>query len=256
MATSTLSSGASRIVTLADLQRLPDPKPIGRYHVPVRHDHLVTAIETQVHQAGYEIRRESLCVNGTNSDRIFGTLDLTPIATTAKLGTVQGRALGFRHGNDGSMALSMVAGERVFVCDNMIFSGDTVVLKRKHTRGFDVGRDVAAAMDQLVQRYIDLDVLVARLQEETLPDRTAEAVIYDAFMRNDVMALRYMPEVHDWYFGTRDTAEPETVTDVAPRSAWGLYNAFTRVIRGFDGHRTQEATSTVTNYFTREFSLN
>lgn len=258
MATATLSGSHSRIVTLDDLRKLPDPKPIGNYHVPVRHDLLVSEIEKQVEQAGYVIRREQLAINGGmhSGDRIFGTLDLTPMSTTAKLGTVQGRAVGFRHGNDGSMALGMVAGERVFVCDNMMFSGDAVVMHRKHTKGFDLQRDVAEAMDRLVDRFIDLDALVEKMQNEALPDRTAEAVIYDAFMRSDVMALRHMPEVHDWYFGAAEENAAETITDVAPRSAWGLYNAFTRVIRGFEPHRTQEATAGVTRYFTREFNLN
>jgi hypothetical protein len=49
-----------------------------------------------------------------------------------------GKSLGFRHGNDKQMAIQIVAGGCVFVCDNMSLYGSTVVLKAKSTHGASI----------------------------------------------------------------------------------------------------------------------
>ena len=65
--------------------------------------------------------------------KLFGTLDLT-------LNGIGGTcaSLGLRTANNKTMSLSMIAGLRVFVCDNMAFSGETIILRRRHTRGLDL----------------------------------------------------------------------------------------------------------------------
>jgi hypothetical protein len=42
-------------------------------------------------------------------------------------------AVGIRNAMDKSMCIGLMAGTRVFVCDNLAFSSDGVVIKRKHT---------------------------------------------------------------------------------------------------------------------------
>src|SRR4051812_22884309 len=60
--------------------------------------------------------------------RLFATVDLgSPLATGVTL------AVGIRNSFDKSLPLGFVAGNRVFVCDNLAFRSDLSV-KRKHTR--------------------------------------------------------------------------------------------------------------------------
>jgi hypothetical protein len=47
-------------------------------------------------------------------------------------------AIAFRHSNDKSEAMKMYAGVRVFICDNMVLSGDEIILNRKHTTRLNV----------------------------------------------------------------------------------------------------------------------
>ena len=63
-------------------------------------------------------------------------------------------ALGLRGANDRSMAIQVIAAARVFVCDNMCFSGSdgSVVLRKKHTSRLDLAAVVPPAIDQFIER--------------------------------------------------------------------------------------------------------
>ncbi len=63
----------------------------------------------------------------------------------------RGLGLDFRHGNDQSMSLHLVAGTRVFVCDNLTLSGDMIVLRRKHTKGLSLRDEVRAGIERLLK---------------------------------------------------------------------------------------------------------
>jgi hypothetical protein len=59
-----------------------------------------------------------------------------------------GKSLGFRHGNDKQMAIQIVAGGRVFVCDNMSLYCSMVVLKAKHTWGFNLDQRITLGLER------------------------------------------------------------------------------------------------------------
>jgi hypothetical protein len=245
----------SRVVTLDELRQLRAPEPIGPRHVPVPHHELVSAILDQVGEHGWNVTRQRVAVGGPGDAKLFGTLDL--VAKAAPGGAEIGRALGFKHANDGSLGLCLVAGATVFVCDNGMFSGEFVVMNRRHTKGFDVRRDVADGLAQMGGHFVNLDRLVMLMKETPITDRVATQAIYSAIVERDALALRHIRDVHEWYLERpfAEAADPATMTDVLPRSVWGLCNAFTRVTREMPLHQQQRATMAVTRALTSHFGL-
>jgi len=214
-------------ITLAELSSLPAPEPLGPLHRPVRHHELVEVLKEELGSAGYEATREEYAVQHRGL-KLFGIMDLVPkpgVSSFLSNGD-KGLGLGFRHGNDQSMSLHLVAGARVFVCDNLTLSGDLIVLRRKHTKGLSLRDEIKAGVERLLAEYADLEQGINRLKEQGLQPEAAKAIIYDAFVHRDVLPMRFLPDVGSWYF-----EPPADADDCRPRTAWGLHNAFTRVVK-------------------------
>ena len=243
-----ISSGVKTMrCRLADLVALPDPISQGTRHLPVRHDELVATMKVKLERAGYQVVREEYAL-GYHGARLFGVLDLIPDGPlTALVTSEQGLTLGFRSGNDRSMSIHLVAGARVTVCDNMVLSGDMIVLRRKHTTHLNLAEEVAAGVDELTAHYRVLEAGINRLKAACITDQEAKEKIYDAFLTDHVLATKYLPAVNRNYF------EPEEEwTDCRPRTLWGVHNAFTRTVKLLESPATQLA---VTNRLGQVFNL-
>jgi len=161
-----------------------------------------------------------------NGMRLFGTLDLT-------LNGINGTcaSLGLRTANNKTMALQMIAGLRIFVCDNMAFSGETIILRRRHTSGLDLIPELVRSLDEYDRHYRKLKDEVDLLQRFTMDDRTAKCMIHDIFAKQ-IMPVRFLPTVSNTYFDQFvNSAEPKYAA-FRDRAAWSLLNAFTEVAKG------------------------
>lgn len=222
-----LSHCGSRVVTLTELSALPAPEPLGPLHRPVPHHELVEVLKEELASAGYEVNREEYAIQH-HGLKLFGVMDLAPKpGTSSNLSNGdKGLGLGFRHGNDQSMSLHLVAGARVFVCDNLILSGDMIVLRRKHTKGLSLKDEVKAGIDRLLLEYAALEKGILRLKERGISDHEAKSILYDAFIQDGILPMRCLAKVGSWYF-----EPPADAEDCRPRTAWGLHNAFTRTVK-------------------------
>ena len=158
MSADLVSHCGSRMVTLAELSALPAPLPLGPMHRPLPHHELVQVLKEELQAAGYEAVREEYAIQH-HGLKLFGVMDLAPkpeVSSPLANGD-KGLSLGFRHGNDQSMSLHLVAGARVFVCDNLTLSGDMIVLRRKHTKGLSLTDEIRAGMERLLLEYSALD---------------------------------------------------------------------------------------------------
>lgn len=232
-ATSTLCTHAGAFAaTYADLRAMEDPEKLGRIHTPVRHDLFVDGLREAVIASGLTIQREQFAI-ARGGAKLFGVMDFSSEDTQI------GASMGFRHGNDRSMRIRVVAGLRVFVCDNMVLSGDAVLLNYLHTRTFDPKAECIAAVSQYLEARHTLTIDVDRMKDCPIGDGRAKELIYDAIVRQDVLPLRMLPDVDRWYF----KGETE---DVAPRTVWGLHNAFTRSLQVLPSLNQQMAASSAT----------
>lgn len=212
---------------------MKDPEKLGRIHTPVRHDIFVDGLREAIAMAGLKIQREEFAIMRGGA-KLFGVMDFSSDDKHI------GACLGFRHGNDRSMRLKLVAGLRVFVCDNMALSGDQVLMNYLHTNTFDPKAECIAAVSGYLEARHQLTSQVDRMRDAKLSDGRAKELIYDAIVQQDVLPLRLLPSVDKWYF-SKEAAE-----DVKPRTVWGLHNAFTRTIKELPTLNQQMAASGAT----------
>jgi hypothetical protein len=151
--------------------------------------------------------------------------------------------MGIRTANDRSMALEIAIGVKVFVCDNLAFSGDLIALRRKHTAKFDLNADISRAVDRYQAHLLALQRTLAAVREDAIADEEAKVLIFEAF-HDEILPLRYFKQVTESYF--KPSAE---MTDVQPRSMWGLHNAFTRAVRQMAPAPAFEATTELGKFF-------
>lgn len=209
--------------TRQELATLHTPPPTATWR-PVPHSELISALMDGLQNQGVAIARDEYATMGHQDAKLFGMMDLrisdldTPDYTMA---------LGLRGANDKSMSIQVIAAARVFVCDNMAFSGSdgSVVLRKRHTSRLDLAAIVPNAIDQFLERAgafrLDLD----RMRDFSLPDARAKGIIHDAFVSR-VLPLRLFPAVSQLYFRNDEQAErfPE-------RNLWSLSNAFTEAVK-------------------------
>src|SRR5262249_35129285 len=121
----TLHCGA-REVTREELDAVPTPAATATWF-PVPHGTCVATVQRALTESGFEVRQTRFGLSRGDA-RMFATVDLSsPLATGVSL------AVGIRNSLDKSLPLGFVAGNRVFVCDNLAFRSELSVT-REHTR--------------------------------------------------------------------------------------------------------------------------
>jgi len=230
---STFIHSKSDVVTRTDLLDVPDTKPMGRFHKPVHHYDLINKVESGLWVWGFRIDREEFALSKDMS-KLFGVLGLErcrpgKLSSTATHhisgGVDTGLSMGIRSANDQSFSIQMIVGLRVFVCDNLCFSGDVLALSRKHTTKVNLEQEIENGLQLYFSQEKALRNGVERLENTPLPMYLAKELMYDAFV-NDVLPARFLKPVDKAYFRPNDSW-----TDCHPNTSWGLHNAMTRAIK-------------------------
>lgn len=109
----------------AVVRAIPAPKFTGSWH-PHSHATVLNCMAWATKEMGLEVSRKEYSLNAAGS-KMFGVWQVKEKGTEEAC-----LAMGIRNSVDKSMAVGLCAGERVFVCDNLVLSSD-FVLFRKHT---------------------------------------------------------------------------------------------------------------------------
>lgn len=226
-----LHTGKAEGVTYQDLVNIPTPQALGRIHKPVPHAELVQAIRNEAARRQLTVRRETFGIS-KNGAKLFATMDLVlqdgqlvGDASVDEIRSGRGMMLGFRSANDQKFQLSGVAGSRVFVCDNMVLSGDMFAWEKRHTLGLDLVEMIRVGFDRFVGQIAALDKSIAQAEQTELADDEAKVHIYDVFAQR-VLPGRLFDDVNRYYFNATDETP-----DTQPRSLMGLHNACTRAVK-------------------------
>jgi len=196
-----------------------EPPAATRTWKPVRHGELVDALEAELCQRDLQIREEAYAVQRDGA-LLFGVIDLFWRKTEEFAA-----AIGLRTANDKTMSIQIAMGFRVFVCDNLVFSGDLIALRRKHTSGLDLQREIARSIDRYQEGVLTLERGIEQLRNSELVDSKAKELIFDVFDQA-ILPTRFFGAVSEAYFTPEESA-----VDCLPRSLWGLHNAITRQVR-------------------------
>lgn len=232
----TLLHSRSQYVTRDELMAIAPPEGTATWR-PIAHGDLVLAIERQLMARGIGIRTSQFALQREGA-RLFAVLDLA-LETNAEFSA----AMGIRTANDRSMALEIAVGLRVFVCDNLAFSGDLIALRRRHTARFELDADIARAVGRYEAHLLSLQSAVAAVKTRVIADDEAKALLFEVF-RREILPVRYFRRVADTYL--RPTEE---MSDVLPRTLWGLHNACSRAVQSLAPATAFEATVELGRFF-------
>ena len=178
---------------------------------PIAHSVLVDAIEESLAFRHISIERSEFAVS-KDGMKMFGLLEVNQVYEGINF------AIGLRNANDKSMRLGMVAGYRVFVCDNMSLSGDFNPLLAKHTKHLDLVESVSMGIDRIQRGWQPLRESIDYKRATHIEPDAAKLLIYNAFAHR-LLPISLFREVSQ-EFGTT----PES-------TLWSLENNFTEAFK-------------------------
>ena len=196
------------------------PDPVGT-HYPIPHARILELAVAGLEQQGLHVvsGEHGLAHDGM---RYFGLLNLTNGSNNDDFGLVAA----VRNTHDKTFAAGMALGSRVFVCDNLAFSGE-VTFARKHTRFAlqDLPRLVNDSLGRLGTLRRSQEMRIEGYKAAEMTDDQAYATIVRATMARVLPNARIKEVVEQWH----DPLHQE----FKPRTGWSLFNDFTEVLKAY-----------------------
>lgn len=225
----------ARKVSREELKELPLPEAT-RTHQPLSHFEIVEVLEEALSFRYLKIVKDEYAVS-PDGMKMFGVMDLSAEFNGGRF------SIGLRNSNDKSMRLALTAGLRIFVCDNMAFSGDFTPLFHKHTRNLELRDSISIAVDRIYRGFEPLKEKIKEMKEQLLLDEEVKLIIYQAFLDRNIKGVprHLMPLVHDFYFHPKQEA-------FYPRNLWSLSNAFTSAFKKTSPIKQFEVTARLGTY--------
>lgn len=226
--------------TLADLASVPLPDATDSY-VPVPYGRLVEELKLHIPRFGLSVEDERYAL-AREGRQMFGVL-------TCRSGVASDWALaiGLRSSYDRSLAVDLVSGSRVFVCDNLAFHGESQV-SRKHTA--NVFRDLPELVYRLLTQATKLrertDGEIAAMKRHALDERTAHHLMLLAMRTGAIAASRLPLVLEAWLFPQHE--------EFQPRTAWSLFNAFTEIQKAAPPRAQMEGSLRLSSLFRGEMA--
>lgn len=211
-------------VTRSEVEGTDLPKATMTY-APVHHADVLTLAEETLARYGYTPAEEAHVMT-RNGTRYFGLMRFAPGDAEVRSDDYE-LIVGLRNSYDKSFAVGYAWGSRVFVCDNMAFSGEQV-LSRKHTR--HIARDLPGLMGASIERLqIHWELMKKRFDHykgSMLTAPQSEHVLVEAIRRNIIPASKVGMVLKEW-----DEPSHEEFREDGP-TVWRMYNAFTENQKG------------------------
>ncbi|HJU12797.1 MAG TPA: DUF932 domain-containing protein [Candidatus Binataceae bacterium] len=216
MSESTLLAATEKL-DRQQLALVPTP-PGTATHRPVPHAELVQALVETLGFRHIAVVHDEYAVS-KDGMKMFGVLDLDTGMHGCRF------SIGIRNSHDKTMRLGLTVGYRVFVCENMAFSGDFEPVLAKHSKHFSLQNALSIGVDQMQRNFDGMKNQVSQWRQSQLSDVTAKLIIYRAFIESDLEVPKHLARpVHDLYFN------PEH-EEFQPRTMWSLSNAFTSAFK-------------------------
>ena len=220
-------------------QLLAVPTPLGTAtHRPIPHAEVVGTLVETLGFRHIAVVKDEFAVS-RDGMKMFGVLDLDTGMHGCRF------SIGIRNAHDKSMRLAMTVGYRVFVCENMAFSGDFQPILAKHSKHFSLQNAVSIGVDQMQRNFDGMRKQVEGWKESQLTDVEAKLVIYRAFIEADLEVPKALARpVHDLYFSPQHE-------EFQPRTLWSLSNAFTSAFKQLDPIPQFKATAKLAGFLER-----
>lgn len=187
---------------------------------PIAHLDVINLVKSTLEQRHLTVQAQGFAL-WQNGQRMFGVLELR----NGQNATDYALTIGVRNSHDKSFAAGAALGSKVFVCDNMAFSGE-ITFARKHT--VNIARDLPMLVSAAIGRLVDLrgwqDKRIAAYKTFELTDAMVHDIVVRSLDRRVIGPLKLVDVVKEY-------REPRH-GEFRPRTAWSLMNAFTEVAKG------------------------
>lgn len=185
----------------------------------IPHFDLVNTLEERMSEAGWKFENRTVAVDKTGFDMVGAwNVDVPGIDKMED----QKLAIGFQHSNRCKRSLRLMVGSTVFVCTNGLATGE-IVLAKKHT----IGLDLVEQIDEGLVRYVEaaklLKVRTDAMKATELTDEQVDHILMEAG-RNKLIGWSFLGDVSEEYLHP-------TYADNGSKTSWGLYNAFTHILK-------------------------
>jgi hypothetical protein len=221
-------------ITREELALVPTPAGTDT-HKPIPHIEVVAALIETLGFRHIAVVKDEYAVS-RDGMKMFGVMELDQGMAGARF------ALGIRNAHDKSFRLAITVGYRVFVCENLAFSGDFAPVLAKHSKHFSLQSAISIGVDDMQRNFKPMVEAVECWRSSQLSDTTARLIIYQAFIEGELDVPRHLARtVHERYFNPQQE-------EFAPRTTWSLSNAFTSAFKDLEPIPQYKATGKLAGF--------
>lgn len=250
-----LHCGAAH-VTYDELAHLPVPDARGSRHAvrPFVDDVDIVLDQFQSIGARVEDTAYGVLTRDGMPARFFGLIELQlpNVAGNDDFGLM----VGLRGSYDQTLPRGLAVGSRVFVCDNLAFSGE-VTIKTKQTTyiGQRLPRLIAQAVDRIPALALAQSAKFDAYRNTTIGQRPGDAMLVEMVRRGAMAPSQLGVAISEW-----DQPSHQEHADLG-WSVWRLHNAITQAIKPANPERaavpmTWQRTQVMTRYLDETLGVN
>lgn len=234
----------AELVDRRTVYNIPTPAGTDTWY-PLAHAGLIHEVETQLRSAGFHMTGEHHALSHDGA-RYFGLFEVN---TPGRPPRDYGWVVGIRNSHDKTYPAGLVAGSKVFVCDNLAFGGE-VRISRKHTKFAqrDLRHLTSRAVGQLGERFLQIDERIARYRDRRITSPQAHDLVIKAVDCQAITPSQIPSVLKEW-------REP-TYEEFRPRTAWSLFNAATESMKGANPNVVMNRTQALHGLFDGLVGLN
>lgn len=213
-----------RLASWEEVDEVPLPVKTDSYH-PVDHCDYIRFVEERARkELGASVRLESEYALNKDGNQLFFKITAPDIRQEDSKHCL---SIGGRNSYDMSMSAAFALGIHLFICDNLMFTGDFVQLIRKHTK--NVWRDIEAAVLQQMSKAEDTlfswNRHIRELTEWEIDQDEGYKLIGLAQGNRVLSPTQANIAFREWRKPSHE--------DFAPRNAWSLHNGMTEAGKKF-----------------------
>ena len=234
----------AELVDRRSVYNIPTPHGTDTWY-PLAHAGLIHEVESQLQSVGFRITGEHHALSH-EGQRYFGLLEVN---FPGRQDRDYGWVVGIRNSHDKTYPAGLVAGSKVFVCDNLAFGGE-VRISRKHTKFAqrDLRHLTSRAVGRLGERFLQIDERIARYRDRRVTHPQAHDLVIKAVDCQAITPSQIPAVLKEW-------REP-SYEDFRPRNAWSLFNAATECMKGTNPNVVMNRTQALHGLFDGLVGLN
>ncbi|MCH9712698.1 MAG: DUF932 domain-containing protein [Proteobacteria bacterium] len=217
-----------------ELTNVMPPEAMGAHHNPVPYIDYVNEVSHNLDDHGYAIHNESFGVHADGGS-FFGLMEIKPKVLEGEYLKADndddfGLMVGLRGSYNQSIARGLAIGSRVFVCDNLAFSGEVTINTRQTTHiARRLPRMINGAMGQLLDLSEKQEQRFDRYKDMEFKPRWGDAAIVECVRRKVITPTQVNRVVQEWDQPTHDEHAEHG------HSLWRFHNAVTEAIKPVNG---------------------